>query len=121
MKMAIRLASEGRFVGMFPEGRINRSAKPLLSIRPGAALVAGKANVPLVPMYIEGAPSGWACTALFIHPCHVRIYVGEPVPSGGLEPADWIVKAMEQSLKLGRKTGNAIELAGRKRVVPRNF
>ncbi len=46
-KQAIRLASSGRLVGMFPEGRINRTESPILSIRPGAGLVAFKAKVPL--------------------------------------------------------------------------
>ena len=77
-KRAIALAKSGRFVGMFPEGRINRTASPLLTIRPGAAIVALRANVPLVPIWIEGAPAGWAVySALFI-PARVRIRVGTP-------------------------------------------
>lgn len=77
-KRAIALAKSGRFVGMFPEGRINRSANPLLTIRPGAAIVALRANVPLVPIWIEGAPKGWEVySALFI-PAKVRIIVGTP-------------------------------------------
>ncbi len=79
-KRAIALAKSGRFVGMFPEGRINRSASPLLTIRPGAAIVALRANVPLVPIWIEGAPKGWEVySALFI-PAKVRIVVGTPEP-----------------------------------------
>lgn len=77
-KRAIALAKRGRFVGMFPEGRINRTENPLLTIRPGAAIVALRANVPLVPIWIEGAPAGWAVySALFI-PAKVRIKVGTP-------------------------------------------
>jgi 1-acyl-sn-glycerol-3-phosphate acyltransferase len=77
-KRAIALARSGRFVGMFPEGRINRSESPLLTIRPGAALVAMKANVPLVPIWIEGAPRCWEVySALFI-PAKVKIIVGSP-------------------------------------------
>ncbi len=77
-KRAIALAKSGRFVGMFPEGRINRTENPLLTIRPGAAIVALRANVPLVPIWIEGAPAGWEVySALFI-PAKVRIRVGAP-------------------------------------------
>ena len=77
-KRAIALAKSGRFVGMFPEGRINRTESPLLTIRPGAAIVALRANVPLVPIWIEGAPAGWEVySALFI-PAKVRIRVGAP-------------------------------------------
>jgi len=77
-KRAIALAKRGRFVGMFPEGRINRTEGALLTIRPGAAIVAMRASVPLVPIWIEGAPAGWAVySALFI-PAKVRIIVGSP-------------------------------------------
>src|SRR4051794_25701940 len=55
-KMAIRLASSGELVGMLPEGRINMSEDFMLPVRAGAALVAMKANVPVVPCYIHGAP-----------------------------------------------------------------
>lgn len=77
-KRAIALAKSGRFVGMFPEGRINRSKSPLLSIRPGAAIVAMRANVPLVPVWIEGAPAGWAVYSALFVPARVRIIVGSP-------------------------------------------
>ncbi len=77
-KRAIALAKSGRFVGMFPEGRINRSKSPLLSIRPGAAIVALRANVPLVPVWIEGAPVGWAVYSALFVPAKVRIIVGNP-------------------------------------------
>ncbi len=77
-KRAIALAKSGRFVGMFPEGRINRSKSPLLSIRPGAAIVALRANVPLVPVWIEGAPAGWAVYSALFVPAKVRIIVGTP-------------------------------------------
>ena len=77
-KRAIALAKSGRFVGMFPEGRINRSKSPLLAIRPGAAIVALRANVPLVPVWIEGAPAGWAVYSALFVPAKVRIIVGNP-------------------------------------------
>ncbi len=77
-RRAIALAKSGRFVGMFPEGRINRSGRPLLTIRPGAAIVAMRANVPLVPVWIEGAPAGWAVYSALFLPARVRIIVGMP-------------------------------------------
>src|SRR5262245_18935967 len=47
-KLAIRLAQDGGLVGMFPEGRINETHDPiLLPGRPGVALVALKARVPI--------------------------------------------------------------------------
>ncbi len=77
-RRAIALAQSGKFVGMFPEGRINRSGSPLLTIRPGAAIVAMRASVPLVPIWIEGAPAGWAVYSALFLPAKVRIIVGMP-------------------------------------------
>ncbi len=56
-KQAIRLAQQGNLVGIFPEGRINISEELLMPGRPGAALVALKAEVPLIPCYVRGAPT----------------------------------------------------------------
>jgi 1-acyl-sn-glycerol-3-phosphate acyltransferase len=113
MKMAIRLASQGRYIGMFPEGRINRTAKPLQSIRPGAALVAAKAGVPLLPCWIEGAPSGWAVWSGLFMPAHVRIRVGQPIPiDAAAETADEsIVRAMRAALALGGYSREAVTLS----------
>ena len=62
IKSAIRLAKEGGVIGMFPEGRINMTKDLMLPVRPGAALIALKAGVPLVPCYIHGSP--YRATAL---------------------------------------------------------
>jgi 1-acyl-sn-glycerol-3-phosphate acyltransferase len=117
MKMAIRLASEGRFVGMFPEGRINRSNKPLHKIRPGAALVATKANAPLLPCWIDGAPSGWAVWSGLFMAAHVRVFVGQAIPTtaSSVEASDdLIVRAMQASLALVGHSPEAVELGGAK-------
>ena len=42
-KLAIRYASQGDLVGLFPEGRINDTDRLLLPGRPGAALIALRA------------------------------------------------------------------------------
>jgi 1-acyl-sn-glycerol-3-phosphate acyltransferase len=78
-KMAIRYAQSGGLVGLFPEGRINISDELLLPGRPGAALIALKARVPVIPCYIEGSPydgTAWGC--LFM-PSRVRLVVGDPI------------------------------------------
>ncbi|MFN7732232.1 MAG: lysophospholipid acyltransferase family protein [Pirellula sp.] len=84
IKRAIALAASGRFVGMFPEGRINRTDQPLLSIRPGAATVALRAGVPLVPLWIEGAPVGPTIFSPLFRAAKIRVIVGQP-DSWGLQ------------------------------------
>jgi 1-acyl-sn-glycerol-3-phosphate acyltransferase len=76
-KQAIRLAQNGGLVGMFPEGRINLQADPiLLPGRPGAALVALRARVPIIPVYIFDAPyDGTSLGPLFMR-SKVRVKFG---------------------------------------------
>jgi 1-acyl-sn-glycerol-3-phosphate acyltransferase len=78
-KMAIRLAQEGELVGIFPEGRINRSADLMLPGRAGAAMIALKARVPLVPCYIHGAPYDGTPLGCLLMPAAVRLLIGEAI------------------------------------------
>ncbi|MCA9134152.1 MAG: 1-acyl-sn-glycerol-3-phosphate acyltransferase [Planctomycetales bacterium] len=78
-KAAIRLTKQGRLVGMFPEGRLNRGREPLLPIRSGAALVATKAGVPMVPLWIEGSPQGKNVWSPVFMPARVAITFGQPI------------------------------------------
>jgi len=79
VKQAIRLAESGEFVGILPEGRINESKELMLPGRPGAALVALKARVPVIPCYITGAPyNGRLLGPLFMR-AQVEVIVGDPI------------------------------------------
>jgi 1-acyl-sn-glycerol-3-phosphate acyltransferase len=137
-KRAIELAAEGDFVGMFPEGRINRTDCPLLSIRPGAALVASRAKVPLIPIWIEGAPVGPEVYSALLMPARVRVLIGYPneqsstlnltyesAPVAGTESLlkadrqqknDWICQVMEECLRMGGKSNSQITIAGKRWV-----
>jgi 1-acyl-sn-glycerol-3-phosphate acyltransferase len=79
-KHAVRLASEGRLVGMFPEGRLNRTRQHLISMRPGAILVANKANVPIVPLWIRGAPIADEVWKPVMMPAAVLVNISQPAP-----------------------------------------
>ncbi len=78
-KIAIRLAKAGKLVGMFPEGRLNHTKLPLVSIRPGAALIAARAGVPLLPLFIQGSPYRREVWSPLFMPARVRITFGTPI------------------------------------------
>lgn len=78
-KAAIRLTKSGRLVGMFPEGRLNHTLAPMVSIRSGAAMVAECAEVPIVPLYIAGSPYRREVWSPLIMPAHVAITFGTPI------------------------------------------
>ncbi len=78
-KLAVRLAAEGGLVGMFPEGRLNTTDQVMLPGRPGAALVALRARVPIVPCYLQDSPNDQRPFGFLLQRCHTKLIVGEPI------------------------------------------
>jgi len=78
-KAAIRIVEQGGLVGIFPEARVNISDQLLLPGRPGAALIALKARVPVVPCYIENAPYDGTAIGCMLMPASVRLTIGDPI------------------------------------------
>jgi 1-acyl-sn-glycerol-3-phosphate acyltransferase len=76
---AIRSAHGGRMVGMFPEGRINRTHDFLQPGRPGAVVVALKARVPIIPCFLQGAPYDGTTLGCFFMFGKAHLTVGRPI------------------------------------------
>ena len=78
-KLAMRYAQRGDLVGMFPEGRINTTDQFMLPGRPGAAMVALKARVPVVPCYIDGSPWDGTDFGFLLMTAKTHLRVGKPI------------------------------------------
>ena len=90
LRLALDLLTNDQCVLVFPEGNYARPPAPpgMLPLRTGAAWLALRAGVPVVPVAITGServwtlPRGWR---VWHHP-HVHVVFGEPyrprVPSG---------------------------------------
>jgi 1-acyl-sn-glycerol-3-phosphate acyltransferase len=78
-KAAIRLAEQGGLVGLFPEGRVNTTDELLLPGRPGAALIALRARVNVIPCYVCGVPYDGTALGSFFMSGHGRVRVGQPI------------------------------------------
>ncbi len=78
-KMAIRMATEGGIVGLFPEGRINLTDDFMLKVRPGAIKIALKARVNVLPCYLEGAPYGGTEASPLLMPARVTLHIGPQI------------------------------------------
>ena len=79
MKLAMRHAQQGGLVGLLPEGRINTTRQTLLPGRPGAAMIALKAQVPVIPCHISGAPYNGTILGCLLMPAKVRLKIGRPI------------------------------------------
>ena len=78
-KLMIRYAQAGKLVGLFPEGRINNSEQLLLPGRQGAAMIALKARVSVIPCFVSGAPYEGSVFGCFFKPAKARLVVGKPI------------------------------------------
>lgn len=78
-KLAMRITKAGRLVGMFPEGRLNHTSDPLVSIRSGAAVVATRSQVPIIPLLIQGSPYRRTVWSPLFIPGRVAITFGQPI------------------------------------------
>ncbi len=86
-KHAVRLTRLGRLVGMFPEGRLNHTREPLLSIRSGAAMIAARSSVPIIPLFIQGSPYRKTVWSPLFIPGRVIITFGQPIHPPAKTPA----------------------------------
>jgi 1-acyl-sn-glycerol-3-phosphate acyltransferase len=120
-KAAIRLAASGEIVGMLPEGRINMSEEFMLPVRPGAALVARKAGVPIVPCYIQGAPYRRYLWSPLLMSARVEVQFGAPLDPAQFFGADgeegsareFTVQILKAIAKLAGREDFEPQIAGR--------
>lgn len=83
---AERRIRTGCSVVIFPEGTRTRDGR-LGPFKKGGFHLAQNAGVPIVPVAIRGAGQVMPPGSLLMRPGHVRITVGEPIPTEGLGPA----------------------------------
>jgi len=80
------VAERGISVLLFPEG--GRSPVGLREFKEGAAYIAIKAGVPVVPMAIVGMRPLLPMGSMHIRSGRVRLRVGAPIPTAGLKLSD---------------------------------
>ncbi|MCR4887370.1 MAG: 1-acyl-sn-glycerol-3-phosphate acyltransferase [Clostridiales bacterium] len=86
MRQISRVLKDGYVLGIFPEG--TRHLPDLMSeIESGTAFMALRANVPLLPVFIDGKPR-------FLRLRHV--YVGEPIDISDLREQGYDAAVVEQ-------------------------
>jgi len=87
MDAALERLQGGRCVAVFPEETRTRDGE-LLPFKKGAALLAIRAGLPLVPISILGTFRVLPPDSLRSSPGRVIVAVGDPIPTQGLSAAD---------------------------------
>ena len=78
IKKAMKVLHIGGVLGIFPEGRITNE-KDDFSAKAGAAYLAIKADVPIIPMAIKGANKALPVGAKFPKLNKIEVKIGRPI------------------------------------------
>ena len=78
MRAAMRALSNGQLVGIFPEGRIEKT-REMFPFQTGVALMAMKTNVPVYPAFLDGTQRNTTMLAALLRPQRARLIFGDEV------------------------------------------
>ncbi len=79
-RAALRVLATGRVLPIFPEGRIvPESGRTLGPMKPGAAYLAIRAQVPVIPAFIWGTPPTNEIVPSLTTPSEARVMFGPPI------------------------------------------
>jgi 1-acyl-sn-glycerol-3-phosphate acyltransferase len=98
-RFAIRLVQQGGLVGLFPEGRVNTTSSLLLPGRSGAALIALRARVPVIPCLVTGSPYDGTALGSFFMAARARVIVGKPIDLSPYYGREGDKRALEELTK----------------------
>ncbi len=97
MKETIRRLHEGRMLNIFPEGSRTEDGQ-IGKIERGAALVIRRADVPVIPVVIEGSFAAWPKGRKWPRPHPIRVLYGPPLRLEGLDARE-IVALIDRTLR----------------------
>ena len=82
LRAALRALADGALLGVFPEGKIAVS-DDLWPFQTGAAMIAIRGRVPVIPVFHSGIPLDESMTPPFYTPQIIDLYLGKPIEFAG--------------------------------------
>jgi 1-acyl-sn-glycerol-3-phosphate acyltransferase len=97
LKACLDRLARGEVLVVFPEGGVVQPG--LGSLQPGAAFLAIRAQVPVVPVGLRGLARMWPLRARFPRPARVTVRVGDPIlPPPDLRGMDSLTLSIRRAL-----------------------
>ena len=96
LRETIKLLKAGHILTVFPEGSRTKDGE-LHRLQPGFALIVRKADVPIVPVAIQGSYEAWPKGTKMFRPYPIRVKFGPPLNVHGLKPEE-IINLLDRSL-----------------------
>lgn len=124
LKRSGAIVAGGASVLAFAEGTRSRTGV-IIPFKKGAFMLALQAQVPVVPVAIEGARKALPPDGFAVRPELIRVKVGKPLPTEGLGPDDrdaLMLRAHDEVVRMNVELGGlgadsvVVELKGKKRA-----
>lgn len=95
---------------IFPEGTRSRTGA-LLPFKKGGFIMAIKAQVPVVPVAVQGGRAAMRKGSAFVRPVRVSVRIGAPIPTAGLTVDDRaaLIDRVRQAVEDLRRQGSLWE------------
>src|SRR5262245_21221510 len=92
---------------IFPEGTRSRTGD-LLPFKKGGFIMAIEAQVPIVPVAVQGGRDAMRKGSAFVHPVRVSVRIGSPVPTAGLtlQDRDRLIEQVRDQITAMRQQGS---------------
>jgi len=101
------ITREGVSVLIFPEGGRTEVGEGMREFQEGAAYIAIKAGVPVVPIAIVGLQELLPMGSFHLRAGEATLYIGQPIPTTGMTPRDRGELTQRLHGELVRMTGRA--------------
>jgi 1-acyl-sn-glycerol-3-phosphate acyltransferase len=92
---------------IFPEGTRSRTGQ-LLPFKKGGFIMAIQAQVPIVPVSVQGGRSAMRKGSALVRPVRVSVRIGRPIPTAGLttEDRDQLIAMVRQEVEALMREGS---------------
>lgn len=105
IKACIARLGRGEVLVIFPEGRVVQGGA-LGPFHPGAAFVAIRAGVSLVPVGLQGLERMWPLGARWPRCSRIAVRVGEPLPPRPGEEPEALTARLKEAIEVLREKGS---------------
>ncbi len=113
LRAAMSVLKDGRPLLLFPEGT-RSSDGSLGTMSPGAAMMAARCKVPVIPTYIEGAFDAWPKSRTLPRPARTVVVYGEPLPSADNDGTELNQKIMSSIVDMREFACSLLDKSPRK-------
>jgi 1-acyl-sn-glycerol-3-phosphate acyltransferase len=104
---------------IFPEGTRSRTGE-LLPFKKGGFIMAIQAQVPIVPVAVQGGRAAMRKGSAIVRPVHVSVRIGEPIATTGLTVADRdrLIERVRIAIRALLNEGSMWEIPNSKSEIP---